>query len=60
MNLIDCLTDEFYDETKLEEFCERETCSWLEAYNILSPYYAAVLVVRIADLARPSVRLSVL
>jgi len=30
MNLIDCLTDEFYDETKLQEFSERETSSWLE------------------------------
>lgn len=30
MNLIDCLTDEFYDESKLEQFSERETSSWLE------------------------------
>lgn len=30
INLVDCLTDEFHDESQLEQVSERETSSWLE------------------------------
>ncbi|KAM3608317.1 uncharacterized protein V6R79_023014 [Siganus canaliculatus] len=36
MNLMDCMMDEFHDETKMKRMNDKDTCSWLEGIFVFS------------------------